>query len=131
MRKTAQTLWTNRNLTQRTVRLSRSVAWYTTEPLYCTGATVFTRYNVSSTKDYTTQTKYNHLYNTMEEKEHTEDVAYTNKLELNRDNFESLLKRRFFIAPAFSIYGGKVYFTIFIFFFAFHRPLHNRCEGFI
>ena len=51
----------------------------------------------------------------MEEKEHTEDVAYTNKLELNRDNFESLLKRRFFIAPAFSIYGGKVYLTIFFF----------------
>jgi len=42
----------------------------------------------------------------MEHKEHTEDVAYPNKLELNRDNFDSLIKRRFFIAPAFSIYGG-------------------------
>lgn len=42
----------------------------------------------------------------MEHKEQTEDVAYPNKLELSRDNFDSLIKRRFFIAPAFSIYGG-------------------------
>jgi len=42
----------------------------------------------------------------MEQKEHTEDVSFPNKLEISRENFESLLKRRFFIAPAFSIYGG-------------------------
>lgn len=42
--------------------------------------------------------------------EHTENVSYTNKLELNRESFESLLKRRFFIAPAFSIYGGTFFY---------------------
>ncbi len=35
------------------------------------------------------------------------EVSFENKLAINKDAVESLLKRRFFIAPSFSIYGGQ------------------------
>eukprot|EP01087_Luapelamoeba_hula_P024838 TRINITY_DN959_c0_g1_i1.p1 TRINITY_DN959_c0_g1~~TRINITY_DN959_c0_g1_i1.p1 ORF type:complete len:692 (-),score=114.27 TRINITY_DN959_c0_g1_i1:51-1970(-) len=35
-----------------------------------------------------------------------QDVTYPSKLDVKRSEIESLLKRRFFIAPAFGIYGG-------------------------